>query len=131
MCVCVCVCVCAHRQTVSLYHNTSVRLDHRNGSRKDRNPADFQSIGYLPHKLSSFSVTHRNSLGVYSHIRYRRLSEYSIHEKSFIFTRMWQPAIPQSCAQFQCCCTAKNKYLQNYLREKYNHLQHQHFQIPG
>ena len=44
-----------HRQTVSLYHNSSVWLDTRDASSWDRNPADFTSVGYLTPEKSSFS----------------------------------------------------------------------------
>ena len=40
MCVCVCVCV-VHRQTVSLYHNSSVWLDTQDASSWDRNLPNF------------------------------------------------------------------------------------------
>ena len=40
-----------HRQTVSLYHNSSVLLNMREGSSWDRNPAGFTSVRYLTPKL--------------------------------------------------------------------------------
>ena len=56
MCVCVCVCVCVciviHRQNVSLYHNSSVRLNPRDASSRDQNPVDFTSVEYLIPKLT-------------------------------------------------------------------------------
>ena len=36
-----------HRQTVSLYHNSSVWLDTRDILSRDRSQADFTSVGYL------------------------------------------------------------------------------------
>ena len=56
-------------------------LDTRDASSWDRNPADFTSVGYL-------TLDYRN-----------RLLERSINEKSFVFTRISQPAIPHSSAQ--------------------------------
>ena len=39
-----------YRQSVSLYHNSSVWLDPRNASSWDRNPVDFTSVRYLKQK---------------------------------------------------------------------------------
>ena len=45
-----------HRQTVSLYHNSSVWLDTGGASSWDRIPADFAPVGYLTVDLSSSSA---------------------------------------------------------------------------
>ena len=50
------ICTVIHRQTVSLYHNSSVWLDTQDASIWNRNPADLMSVGYLTSKLSSLSV---------------------------------------------------------------------------
>ena len=44
-----------HRQTISLYHNSSVLLDTQDASSLDRNPANFTSA--WEHNLSSLNVT--------------------------------------------------------------------------
>ena len=46
----------SHPQTVSLYHNSSARLDKLVASSWDWNPADFMSVRYLTPELSSFSA---------------------------------------------------------------------------
>ena len=38
---------------VSLYHNSLMWLDMRDASSRDRNPADFTSVGYLTPGLTS------------------------------------------------------------------------------
>ena len=84
-----------HRQTVLLYHTTSVCLDMQDVSSWDRNPADFMSIGYLTPKLSSLPAQAKE---FYSYIliylyAYQRL-ECTIQVKSFEFTHMWSLVMP-------------------------------------
>ena len=43
-----------HRQTVSLYHNTSMWQDTRDSSGLDRKPADFTTVSQITQELSSF-----------------------------------------------------------------------------
>ena len=59
-----------HRQTVPLYHKTSMRLDASNWNWK---PADFTSVGHLTSELSSSLSKRRNLLNIYSYtlISYR------------------------------------------------------------
>ena len=59
MCVCVCVCVCIGipRQDVSLYHNSSVWLDTRDASSRDRNPTDFTSSDILLQTINILGVS--------------------------------------------------------------------------
>ena len=45
-----------HRQTVTLYHNSSVSLDPRDTSSRDQNDADFTLLGYLILDPSSISA---------------------------------------------------------------------------
>ena len=63
MCVCVCVffCVCAcvviHRQTVSLYHKSSVWIDKQNASSRDRYPPTF-SLGLVSYHSATGHLRH-------------------------------------------------------------------------
>ena len=45
-----------HKQTISLYQNSSVWLDPQDTSSRDRNPADFTSVGYLTPERPTFSA---------------------------------------------------------------------------
>ena len=86
------------RQTVTLYQNSSVWLDAQDTLSWDRNPFGVKSAGYL---TQSYRHSHRKRIFcvyIFLHICYR-LPECSIYEKSFVFTHMCQPTIPQSCTQ--------------------------------
>ena len=53
----------------------------------------------LPQTYHHFLHKRRNFLHIYFLCICYWLSEYSVHEKSFAFTRMWQTAIPHLGAQ--------------------------------
>ena len=91
--------IAIHRKTVSLYHNSSIWLDMQDASSWDQNPADFTSVWYLTPKLSSFLPQTKGFFThIFLHICYRLL-ECWIHEKSFAFKWISQPAIPHSSGQ--------------------------------
>ena len=70
------------RQTVSLYHNSSVCLDTRGTSRWDRNLAALHQVDIIPMTYLRSQCKRRDLLGIYSHKRFR-LPECSVYKKSF------------------------------------------------
>ena len=60
VCVYIYIYIVIYRQTVSLYHNSSVWLDTRDASSWDRNPADLMLVGHLTPQLSSSRCKQRN-----------------------------------------------------------------------
>ena len=74
--------VVIYRQIVSLFHHSSVWLDPRDTSSRDRNPGDFTSVRYLtPEPIVFLSVSEGIFYISFLHKLYR-LPEGSIHEKS-------------------------------------------------
>ena len=55
----------------------------------NKNPADFRQSDILPLTYRCLSVSKKN-IYVYIYIYAYWLPKYSIYEKSFAFTRMWQ-----------------------------------------
>ena len=49
-----------HRQTVSLYHDSSIGLETSDASSWNRNPADLTSVGYLTLQQLSFQRKRSN-----------------------------------------------------------------------
>ena len=102
-----------HTEIVSLYPSTIVWVD---TSSWDRNPAEFSSVGYLTHEVSSYQ-SQRNRRDVWSICSYvcYQLPKCLIHEKSFVFTRMWNPVITRSSAQLTRGSVTWNKKMFNHI----------------
>ena len=81
-------------RSVSLYHNSSGRLNTRDFSSWNRNPTDVKSVEYRSLRaIDILSVSEGIFTYIFIHKIYR-LPECSVHEKRFWFTRLWQPATP-------------------------------------
>ena len=88
-----------HRQTVSLYHNSTVWLDTQDSSSWDQNLPNFtldlvsDCSDVLATYISSGIITHFELAFVFFYLLPYWIPEGSIHKKSFAL-RKWQPLIP-------------------------------------
>ena len=75
--------------TVSFCHNSSICLDTQYTSNWDRNKANFTSVRYFTPNYRSSQSKRRNFTYIFIYMYVNWLPEWTIHEKSFAFTRMW------------------------------------------
>ena len=101
------MCVVIDRQTVSLYHKLSVRLDTRDASSGDRNLANIISVGHHTPQLTSSRHKQRN-FKVYIHIRLLASGVLNSRKELCIYAHVAAGNSPLECS------TLREEYIYIY-----------------